>query len=127
MLSYGAVVMWPAGVEPATPRVSSERSTRLSYGHVKNGRSRGSNRRPPPHQRRALATELSAVEVVCLSSPVGELDAHAAARRSAVITSWNDSQIANELVHATRLPFDPGSLHSGASYVEGCWSPVLAK
>ena len=32
-LSYG-VVMWPAGVEPATPRVSGERSTALSYGHV---------------------------------------------------------------------------------------------
>jgi hypothetical protein len=29
----------------------------------------GSNRRPPPHQRGALPTELSAVDVACLSSP----------------------------------------------------------
>ena len=31
--------MWPAGFEPATPRVSGGRSTGLSYGHA-SGRSR---------------------------------------------------------------------------------------
>ena len=30
----------------------------------------------------------------------------------------------NDVVHATRLPFDPGSPGS-ASYVEGSWSPAL--
>jgi hypothetical protein len=29
--------MWPAGFEPAPPRVSGERSTGLSYGHLKVG------------------------------------------------------------------------------------------
>ena len=33
---------------------------------------------------------------------------------------------ANEVVYATRLPFDPGSpAWVAASYVEGCWSPML--
>ena len=36
--------------------------------------------------------------------------------------------VPNELVYATRLPFDPGSPPYGAtSYVEGCWSPMLAR
>ena len=37
--------MWPAGVEPAAPRVSGGRSTGLSYGHVCTSRGgRGWNR-----------------------------------------------------------------------------------
>jgi hypothetical protein len=40
------------------------------------------------------------------------------------------SPLANVVVHATRLPFDPGSLERllrpfGASYVEELWSPIL--
>ena len=30
--------MWPAGIEPATRRVSGDRSTGLSYGHEGSGR-----------------------------------------------------------------------------------------
>jgi hypothetical protein len=34
--------------------------------------------------------------------------------------------VVNDVVYATRLPFDPGSPAWGAaSYVEGCWSPML--
>jgi len=44
------------------------------------------------------------------------------------ITYRDVGRVANELVYATRLPFDPGSPAWGAaSYVEGCWSPVLAE
>jgi hypothetical protein len=33
--------------------------------------------------------------------------------------------LANDVVHATRLPFDPGSpAWESTSYVEGSWSPV---
>jgi hypothetical protein len=42
------------------------------------------------------------------------------------VTSWIVGFVANDVVHATRLPFDPGSPAWGAvSYVEECWSPVL--
>jgi hypothetical protein len=51
---------------------------RLSYGHVNEWAEPGSNRRPPPHQRGALPTELPAVAQrsrVC-PAPIKELDAH---------------------------------------------------
>ena len=39
---------------------------------------------------------------------------------------WVVGLAANEVVYATHLPFDPGSPAWGAaSYVEGCWSPML--
>src|SRR5262249_58825253 len=49
----------PAGIEPATSRVSGGRSTGLSYGHPRWAEAE-SNRRPPPYQRGALPPELSA-------------------------------------------------------------------
>ncbi len=65
--------------------------------------------------------------LVC-PAPAGELDAHAAAGTRFAITYRDAGRFANELVYATRLPFDPGSPAWGAaSYVEGCWSPVLAE
>ena len=51
--------MWPAGFEPATPRVSGERSTAELQPRAL--AEPESNRRPPPHQRGALPPELSAV------------------------------------------------------------------
>jgi hypothetical protein len=73
--------MWPAGIEPAAPRVSGGRSTGLSYGHV-------------------LAASSDHVR-----------------------------PLPNDLVQATRLPFDPGSCAADCatgehtSYVEERWSP----
>lgn len=59
--------------------------------------------------------------LVC-PAPAGELDAHAARFGHESIVSF----IADEVVYATHLPFDPGSPARGtASYVEGCWSPML--
>jgi hypothetical protein len=44
------------------------------------------------------------------------------------VTYWIVDCVANDVVHASRLPFDPGSPAWGtASYVEGCWSPVLTE
>ena len=50
--------MWPAGFEPATPRVSGERSTAELQPRAL--AEPESNRRPPPYQRGALPPELSA-------------------------------------------------------------------
>jgi hypothetical protein len=39
---------------------------------------------------------------------------------------FDPSRVANDLVYATRLPFDPGSsVVDATSYVEGGWSRVL--
>ena len=73
--------MWPAGIEPAAPRVSGRRSTGLSYGHV-------------------------------IDASYGHV-----------------RPLPNDLVQATRLPFDPGSRAADratgehTSYVEERWSP----
>jgi len=46
--------------------------------------------------------------------------------RRTLVTYRDVGHLANEVVYATRLPFGPGSPAWGAaSYVEGCWSPVL--
>jgi hypothetical protein len=59
-------------------------------------------------------------------APSRELDAHAGRSGRALLTYGIVGCVANDVVHATRLPFDPGSPAWGAvSYVEGCWSPVL--
>jgi hypothetical protein len=45
----------------------------------------------------------------------------------ASVTYLDVGHFSNEVVYATHLPFDPGSpAWCAASYVEGCWSPVLA-
>jgi hypothetical protein len=63
---------------------------------------------------------------VSVRPPGRELDAHAGRSRRASVTYWIVGFVANDLVYATRLPFDPGSPACGAaSYVEGCWSPML--
>ncbi len=81
---------------------------RLSYGHV-NGRSADAQR-------------------ACLSSLGSE--ARRTCGRSESLRSRREivGCVANDVVHATRLPFDPGSpARRAASYVEGCWSPMLRR
>jgi hypothetical protein len=101
---------------------------RLSYGHVNAGpptRSRARTERPAPHQGDALSAELSAVDVACLSSPRG------GARRTCGRSDALWSRIATLVILPTKLftPLTyPSTLDRGraaASYVEGCWSPVL--
>jgi len=65
-------------------------------------------------------------QLACLSSSQQELDAHAGRSAPASVTCRIAGFVANDVVYATRLPFDPGSPARGAaSYVEGCWSPML--
>ena len=137
-LSYGAS-MWPAGVEPAAPRVSGGRSTGLSYGHemgrvIHAQRCRG--RRPalpagrpdarslrhvrkegrgnhgftragrPAFQAGALPGGATATwSRFSVHLPARKIDADARAR----VSLWHVRLTPNDVVQATRLPFDPGS------------------
>ena len=100
---------------------------RLSYGHV-DGRSRA--RTGGLLLIREALCQLSyppSSSLVC-PAPAGELDAPAATRTRFVSRIGTFGHFANEVVYATRLPFDPGSPAWGtASYVEGSRSPMLAK
>jgi hypothetical protein len=65
---------------------------------------------------------------VSVQPPGRELDAHASRSGRALVTHWIAGAVANDVVYAARLPFDPGSPAWGAvSYVEGWWSPVLTE
>ena len=75
--------VWPAGVEPATPRVSDGRSTALSYGHVRR------TGRPPS------------------ISPRGEIDAMAADRRSSVARVQSTALFSMPLAHPSTLDRRP--------------------
>ena len=101
---------------------------RLSYGHV-NGRSRA--RTGALLLIREALCQLSdpPSTYAYLSSPPPGSSTHTRPLVHASVITYRDvGRVANEVVYATRLPFDPGSPAWGAaSYVEGCWSPVLAK
>jgi hypothetical protein len=78
---------------------------RLSYGHVNGWTAH------PQH--------------ACLSSPGSEAR-RTCGRPGRLSRSEIVDCVANDVVHAARLPFDPGSpARRAASYVEGCWSPML--
>jgi hypothetical protein len=65
---------------------------------------------------------------VSVQPPGRELDAHASRSGRALVTHWIAGAVANDVVYAARLPFDPGSPAWGAmSYAEGCWSPALTE
>jgi hypothetical protein len=97
---------------------------RLSYGHV-NGRSRARTGGLLLIREALCQLSYPPSTCACLSSPREGLDAHAAAGTRFGHHVSDVGHLANEVVYATHLPFDPGSPAWGAaSYVEGCWSPV---
>ena len=75
--------MWPAGIEPAAPRVSGGRSTGLSYGHGRRAH------RPPS------------------ISPAGEIDAVARGRPSSVASVRSTALFSMPLAHPSTLDRRP--------------------
>ena len=86
----------------------------------------GSNRRPPPHQRGALPTELSAVDVRLSVQPPPGSSTHMRPVGRASVTYRVVVHFANELSMPLAYPSTLDRRPRGAaSYVGGCWSPVL--
>lgn len=130
--------MWPAGVEPAARRVSGGRSTGLSYGHVRDGRGwtrtssllcvrqalcaiellartstkapgRGVEPRPPRPERGVLPVRRSRNEERSDALRPPRRTRSTQRRGARVLELCHVRPKPNDVVQATRLPFDPGS------------------
>jgi hypothetical protein len=125
--------VWPAGVEPA---IFCHPSTACCLCDRQ-----GSNLRRLAFQASALPAELRSRELrdkprLSVHLPArGKIDAAGGRLPGGpwFASSVSSDRRRNDVVHATRLPFDPGSPSTGCvhperstSYVEELWSPILA-